>query len=278
MASTIKKAVLAASIALISFNAQATLTSYDSQGVEVVYSSISNVTWTKDANLLGSLMTSQGFNNVVNNIIAASPVISNMPNYWDGGTGSYSVTASDFSTTNFGRTSWYGAMAFVNYLNTVNYAGSSAWRLPTVTVGQGYLFCWNNCTAGYNVYTNGVSIGNEYAELYYKELGSLGREDIYGNYQPNHGLVDPLNKFNNEQSYVYWLGTQDDRAPSDAWYFTMNEGVQSVGGYKAFPLHASYAWAVTSGRISTIPEPRNYAMLMAGLGLLGIVIHRKKQA
>lgn len=41
----------------ISLNAQAALTRYSSQGVELVYSSLGDVTWTRDGNLFGTLST-----------------------------------------------------------------------------------------------------------------------------------------------------------------------------------------------------------------------------
>ena len=132
----IKQSILAASLALASFTsqtAQATLINYTNDGKELVYSTVSDVTWTKDANLLGALFASQGFNTVVNAIIAASPTISNLPNPISP-TGIYTLSASDFNSS--GGVTWFGAMGYVNYLNSINYGGSSQWRLPS----------WSNTT------------------------------------------------------------------------------------------------------------------------------------
>lgn len=85
----------AASLLLASLNAHAELTSYNPNGVDLVYSSVSDVTWTKDANLLGSMIASRGFDTVVNEIIAASPIITNTPN----GYSSYTHFSLDADTS-----------------------------------------------------------------------------------------------------------------------------------------------------------------------------------
>ena len=53
---------LTASLLLaLAFNAQASLTSYNASGVDLVFSSVSDVTWTKDGNLLQTLGNTQGY-------------------------------------------------------------------------------------------------------------------------------------------------------------------------------------------------------------------------
>ncbi len=108
-----------------SFNAHAALISSIGAGdVGLVYSSVSNVTWTQDANLLGTMIGNQGYNTVVNAIIAASPVITDTPNLYDGNDGSYNISAADFSNSSLGRTNWFGGLAFANYLSSISYGGS----------------------------------------------------------------------------------------------------------------------------------------------------------
>ncbi|MBF5040403.1 DUF1566 domain-containing protein [Methylophilus sp. 13] len=271
----IKSTLIAITLALNAFslNAQAALTSYTNAGADLVYSSVSNVTWTKDANLLGSLFASQGFNTVVNNIIAASPTITNTPNFFSP-TGSYRITASDFSSN--GQTSWFGAMAYVNYLNSINYAGSNQWRLPTVTdTGTaGCNYSNNGTDCGYNSATNGTAKSDELAELYYQELGSKAIYDANGDYQPDYGIQDPDNKFINDKSSVYWSGTEYAPDPVVAWGFGSSSGFQYRGG-KGY--HFS-AWAVSPGQIAAVPEPENVALLLAGLGLMAGVVRRKQKS
>jgi hypothetical protein len=250
MASTIIKAILTASIALISVNAQATLTSYNPNGVDLVYSSVSNVTWTKDGNLLGSLFASQGFNTVVNAIIVASPTISFKPNFYNP-TGTHNISISDFSSN--GSTTWFGALAYVDYLNSISYSGSNQWYLPTIA----------NESFGWNTSFNGNAKGDELGELLYTELNGT----IY-NPIPNTIIFD------NEQQNFYWSGTQYAPTPDDAWVFSTSSGIQGIRPQ----YYQFYAWAVSPGQVTAaaVPEPENLAMLLAGLSLLGVAVRRNK--
>ena len=107
-----------------STHAQATLSAYTSKDVDLVYSSVSDVTWTKDANLLGTMISfsaddnNNGIKDVIEAIVAAST-----NNYYGQ---SYTVTASDFSTFHLGRTNFFGASAFISYLNSISYGDSTS--------------------------------------------------------------------------------------------------------------------------------------------------------
>lgn len=250
---------VALSLGTLSYNAQAALTSYNNEGVDLVYSSISDVTWTKDANLLETLYHQQGFNAVVNAIIAASPTVINTPN-GHSPTGTYTISTSDFNSN--GETSWFGALAYVNYLNTISYGGSNQWYLPTVT----------STVEGFYTPTNGIAKGEELAELYYPELGSLGYLDSNGNYQAGYGLKDSSNIFDNEQLDFYWYGTEEASNPYYAWVFDADDGSQEGGSGKH---NLNYVWAVSSGQIAAVPEPEDLTMLLAGLGLLGGLLSRR---
>lgn len=254
--SPIKPTLIAAALALgsMSLSAHATLTSYSVNDKDLVYSSVSDVTWTKDGNLLGTLFASQGFNNVVNAIIAASPIISNTPNFLSP-TGSYNITANDFSAN--GQTTWFGGLAYVNYLNSIHYAGSNQWYLPTVA----------NQEVGWNTVTNGKAKGDELVELFYQELNGLEFNSI-----PNTA------SFDNEQSHLYWSSTESatypDRPDHDsAWHFLTYVGYQDDDRRKD---NLFYAWAVSPGKVAAVPEPRSVAMLLLGLGVLGGVLRRRR--
>lgn len=256
--------LVASAMLLSATQAHATLTSYTSNGVDVVYSSVSDVTWTKDANLLGSMFASQGFNTVVNAIIAASPTISDTPNS-NNPTGTYNLSMSDFESN--GRANWYGSMAYINYLNSISYGGSKAWRLPTVTdIGSdGCNWSSSGTDCGDNVARNGLAQGDELAELYYDELGSLARQDVNGDIQSGFGIQDNENKFVNLQSAVYWSETEEISRPHNAWLFNTRYGFQS---YDHKVSEFDYAWAVSSGQISAVPAPP--AVWLFGSGLLGV--------
>lgn len=247
----------------VCINAHATLTNYSMNNTELVYSSVSNVTWTMDANLLGSLYASQGYDNVVNAIMNVSPTITNTPNLFSP-TGTYTLSKNlDFVSN--GTTSWFGAMAFVNYLNSINYGGSQAWRLPTVATKE----------FGYNIPSNGTVAGNEYSELYYQELNSIGALDKFGVFQPGFGIQDRDNNFTNETTFEYWAGTEatNDAPNANAWSFNTTGGYQ--GNYRK--SGRSLVWAVTSGQItqlSSVPVPATAWLFVSGL--LGLTVLRRR--
>lgn len=261
--------LVASAMLLAATQAQATLTSYTANGKDVVYSSVSDVTWTKDASLLDSMFASQGYNTVVNNILAVSPTISNIPNILSP-TGNYTLTEGDFGR--FG-VSWFGAMAFINYLNNINYAGSNQWRLPTVTdTGvPGLDFGFNGTDYGYNTYTNGTAAGNELSELYYQELGSKGDYDTNGNRQFDSGIKNTTT-FDNDRGNNYWSGIEYAPNASNAWTFATYDGSQA-----AWIKNLKYlVWAVSPGQISAVPEPESVALLLAGVGLVAGVMRRRR--
>lgn len=271
--------LVAIGMLLAATQGQAALTSYTAKdGVQVVYSSVSDVTWTKDGNLLGSMFASQGFSTVVDAIIAASPTISNTPNTFSP-TGTYTLSAIDFSSN--GSTSWFGAMAYINYLNSISYAGSNQWHLPTI-IDRGTpgcdLFAYSGTDCGHNTATNGTAKGDELAELYYQELGSLASKDIYGDYQPDYGIKDTNNTFVNEQSSLYWSGTESAPNADGAWGFGTNYGYQSeFVKNDSFTNSLFYAWAVSPRQIAAVPEPDSVVLLLVGLSLVGGVVRCRHQ-
>lgn len=220
---------------------------------------MSNVTWTKDANLLATWMASSADNDgngsldVIDAIISASPIVNNRPNVWSP-LGTYNITSSDFSSD--GSTTWFGAMAYVNYLNFIKYGGSDKWYLPTAV----------NATVDviFNPPTNGVIKGDELVELFYLELGGKTFD----------GFQDSNYVFSNEVG-LFWTGTDYGLFPLS------NSAVYAFGtryGLPAAPWKSWYqtAWAVTSDQISGVPEPESFAMFSVGLGLVGGVVRRRK--
>lgn len=247
MTSTIKNAIFSASFALISFNAQATLTSYNANGVDVVYSSVSDVTWTKDGNLFKTMYDAD--NTLIDKITAVTPSI------YDSYSGStWIISDKDFNPT-YGVADFYGALAFVNYLNSIKYAGNKEWRLPTVASASTY---------GYDTPRNGATTGDELTELFYDELHGKAGSAI-----PNTDIFD------NEQATAYLYSTTyrpDGFSPEYIWHLLTWHGFQFHYGDKT---NRYAVWAITSGTIANVPEPENLVMLLAGLGLIGIATRRK---
>jgi hypothetical protein len=202
----------------------------------VVYSSISNVTWTGDANLLGTLEASNP--NLINTIISTIGSITDTPNLYDtpANSGSYTLSAADFGAN--GLVSWFGAQAYTKYLNTINYAGSNQWALSS---------------AGVNPQT-GVNLSSPLGQLFYNELGGVAGSAI-----PN------TSNFTNEQASAYWSGTEYAPIPNLARYFSTSNGSQ----YTTYKNVQLYAWAASPGQVSAVPVPG--AIWLFGTGLLGLL-------
>ncbi len=78
--------------------------------------------------------------------------------------------------------------------------------------------------------------------------------------------------FSNLQSFYYWSGTEYAPDTSGAWAFNTNNGLQ----YTYNKADALYALAVLPGDVAAIPEPETYAMMLAGLGLIGLMRRRRR--
>ncbi|MCD2449438.1 DUF1566 domain-containing protein [Methylicorpusculum oleiharenae] len=236
MSLTTTKLALGLLFSLTALNAQAALTSYYAVGnIPVVYSSVSNVTWTQDANLFKTMYDAD------NSLI--SQIASVTPSYNDPADGSQTIEAGHFSISS-GRMTWWGGLAFTDYLNSINYGGSSQWRLPSAGA---------NPQLGFN------QTGSELGQLFYSELGGTAFNSI-----PNTPT------FNNEQSYAYWLATEYPPDPYNAWLFLTYNGGQDDFNKSS----KNYAWAVSPGQVPAIPIPG--ALWLMGSGLIGLLSLRMR--
>lgn len=227
-------------LSLTVLNAEATLTPYTSAGQSLVYSSVSNVTWTQDANLLGTMEASNP--NLINTIISTIGSISDTANYFDtpSDSGYHTLSTNDFG--NHGLVTWFGAQAFVSYLNTINYGGSHQWALPSVGANQ---------QSGYN------QASGQFSQLFYNEL-----------YGSAFSTIPDTDNFTNEQIYSYWLGTESASDSYYAWSFDTYYGYQDAGWDKLWQFSV---WAVCPGLVSAVPVPGTVWLFGTGLvGLLGL--------
>lgn len=193
----------------------------------------------------------------------------------------YRVGTYDFSEA--GVVNWYGAMAFAKYLNSIKYAGSTEWRLPTVIDlgSDGCNFSYSGTDCGINSATNGTLRGNEFAELYYKELGIEPAIDTQGLPTNSVSGINPDNHFFTglyESDYIYWTGSElpltNPLSRSVSWYFDIGYGEQN---YTAARFQKMSFWAIAPGRIGVVPEPESEAMILVGLGLIGLMSRRRPQ-
>ncbi len=271
--------------------AQASLTSYTANGVDLVRMKDNkfDVSWTKDGNLFQTLASSYagGATAFINAVIASSGGgIYNHPNTFDtpANSGYHNLSASDFNTTN-GTVSWFGARAYVNYLNSIKYGGNFGWRLPDVRdvhafgtpAYDGCNFAYSGTDCGYNVINDTSAL----AQLYFGELNKKSQFNASGQPQSGYGIFGNngiqvaggvVGPFNNVQSSGYW--SDSDYIPANgAWDFNFSDGNQD-GSYKNLQF---YAWAITSGQVATVPVPG--AVWLFGTGLVGLVsLKRRNQA
>ena len=233
--------------------ASATLTLTDN-GLGVYDSGI-NATWTQDANLLGTLEAnaiSQYGNDssLISDIMSANGgVIIDTKSAYDNGT--YHLLSSDFGTG--GSVDWWGAQAFITYLNSINYGNSNQWALPSQP----------DQSSGYNVKNS------QLGELFYNELGGTA------------GGALPVNSlFTNEQPYVYWTGKEYAPYPYQAWNFYIGSSNPVGSGYQYYSIKYSqyYAWAVSPGNVSAVPVPGAVWLFTSALaGLIGYNRRKSKQ-
>lgn len=276
---TLWSSVIVAALALIlSAGARAALTPYTAGGANLVrmQQGAVDLTFTADGNLLGSLFAAHPGDPsaLVADIISATPggVLSDTYH------GTWTLTASDFGAD--GRVTWFGAVAVIHYLNSVSFAGTSAWRLPNITDtgASGCDFGYAGTDCGYNVDV----ASSEFARLYGGELGRVAAFDsdgapregygIFGNdgAQTSDGVVGP---FSNVRSDAYWSGTEYAPFPGTAWAFGTLDGVQTYESKEGM----YFMWAVTPGQVTPVPLPGAVWLLMpALLGLAGL--HRRHRA
>jgi hypothetical protein len=197
---------------------------------------------------------------------------------------------------NYAKTSGHDATGEMNWVDANAWAASLSftngtqvfdnWRLPTLTPINGvsfqYLLSSNGSTdEGYNVSAPGSvfagSKASEMAHLFYNTLGNPSYETLSGANSglcagPNYCLKN-VGPFSNMKSWIYWTGLEYGKNTSRAWDFIPLDGSQD----RDPKTETYYAWAVSDGDIAAVPEAQTYAMLLAGLALLGFVSRRRQQ-
>jgi hypothetical protein len=155
--------------------------------------------------------------------------------------------------------------------------GLSGWRLP-IMIDTGTPGC-NSSSGGTDCGTNvqtksgsvttfviGDTVFSEMANLYYVSLGNKPYP------MPGFGLGN-TGSFEGLRS-DYWLGTEYAPQSDYAWVFGLDGGVQD-----AFSKgNGAWALAVRDGDVlvSPVPEPETYALMLAGLALVGAAARRRK--
>lgn len=199
------------------------------------------------------------------------PVHSELQTQWIGNSGvrGYYDTTLDVTWLDMAgqpRT-WDAASAWVKSLNV---GGVTGWRLPTMAAPLPGAQCSNNGThCGYNVATS----SSEIADLFFDTLGNKSFVNTSGATQVGFGLSN-TGGLRGLQSGILWLSEYTPNS-NIAWFFDTRYGYQ----YVANKNEQFYALAVHSGNVmAPVPEPEIYAMLLAGLALVGSLSRRRSRA
>ena len=203
--------LLGATAMLVALPTYAQLVSTD--GGLGVYDPTNNVTWTSNANLFATQAASYsgGAAAFVSLVIADSGgVIHDSPNPYDP-TGTFTLSANDF-TASTGTVDYWGARAWVNYLDATNYGGSNQWALPTtVDINQNVGF--PDGGAG-----NPAQSSSQLAELFYGDLGQVAGSSITTTHNASYSL------FSNVQNTAYWSATEYSLNPYYSWFLGTGNG------------------------------------------------------
>ena len=142
-----------------------------------------------------------------------------------------------------------------DWANNLVYGGFSDWRLPTAPCVD------EQCTV------------SELGHIFYEHLGGNVFESVLDQTGDTQEEMDNLALFTNVQSFEYWTGTVYAPDPSLAWLFNAVDGRQFG---LSFLDGEFFAVAVRPGDVAAVvPEVQTYAMLLAGLGALALVVRRR---
>jgi len=235
----------------VSGNARATL--FD-RGSGLIFDDVLNITWLQDASFVATEISEQ----------RALEIIAEV-----GSIDGHTLVEADFR---FGltqdRTNWWGAMAWAEALT---FGGFDDWRLPKMGNDND-----NTSVADCTIVSEVDCRGNEYAYMFYQNLGGTGKSVETGGLFPptpitgdvSVGTVDLLNIL----ELAYWSSTKRE-SQTGAWAFNFFR-VEQVGANK--DGNYTYAWAVRDGDIAPIPEPSTLLLLASGLA--GLAAWRRRKA
>lgn len=145
-----------------------------------------------------------------------------------------------------GLANWGGAMHWIDAMNRNSYLGHNSWRLPT-TPQLGDSYCW-----GYDCRNSDLGY------MFYENLGGQSGVSIIDSHGDNYDNFINIHR-------VYWS--------DQGWNFHMDDGFQRKDDPN---VTFYYVWAVIDGDVAAVPEPEIWAMLLAGLGLIGVATRRRR--
>jgi hypothetical protein len=181
---------------------------------------------------------------------------------------------------------WSQAVTWAADLEVGAYGG---WRLPAMIATPNASYRNDGGTDnGYNVrtksgiatqYQAGQTVYSEMAHLWYSTLGNLAYctpGDIFCDPAQSGWGMSNNGDFQNLGPDMFWSGLAYDS--DTAWRFDAESGRQGFYSKVEQFEEKPYAMAVLDGDvlISPIPEPETYALMLAGLAVVGAAARRRK--
>jgi hypothetical protein len=191
---------------------------------------------------------------------------------------------------NYAKTSGYDADGLMNWATANTWAANLSftdgvnvydnWRLPTVSPVNGtsfsYVDSYNGSTDfGHNISEQDTafagSTSSEMMHLFYNTLNNKAYCDpttstanFCAGLQAGWGLTN-TGPFTSLPVGYYWYATEYALNTDIAWGSYFSDGYQTV----AYKYSGLYALAVSPGDVAAVPEAQTYALMLAGLGMVG---------
>jgi len=186
----------------------------------------------------------------------------------------YIVSTGSTLSTNFASIPSEGGYGGISSPGSItwNFTPSSggAAALNFELAGYGSLDGYGNCcTDTFSLAVNGNTI---YSASF--NLGGGGSNQVLSNPNNLTYVINATNNPTNDPTLVTYAGGVVEiagpitlQSGSNSIVFSYNGSPQTIG---------DEGWGVNKASVAAVPEPETYAMLLAGLGLMGFMVRRKK--
>jgi hypothetical protein len=218
----------------------------------------------------------------------------NIDFYYDNAFWGNSIASVSGNTLNFSALDGFDSASTAKRPTASAYANNSTFASPgVVAVAHTGYMVGNNVTndigATYVLSASGGYVG---AYSQFNALPGTFSKDVftYGAYYYSYGSVSGYQESTGTKEsgilptsfyeYSYGVPFAASSVIGLDTYISVYTGQTGAGTSSVTPITATYGFTAIQNTppVSAVPEPESYAMMLAGLGLMGFVARRKKQA